>query len=310
MPEFAGQRCVAKPSATAETIPSVKDAVTEVIEEHRARGRLFQVDGLRSFALDSGEGETVVLVHGVPASSFLYRKVVPLLAERGLRALAFDFPGLGLAERPAEFDYSGSALARWMGKALDELDIERCHLVVHDIGGPIGLEWALANRERVSALTILNTMFDVATFRRPWSMRPFATRGVGELWLKSLNRFSMRQVLRLQTIADRSAVSDEELSAYYDLLVREDDGRAFLKIMRSFELTREKERLFREGASERPWPAQIVWGERDPTLTIKQRHFAQRIFGIDKPVLLPAKHFLQEDRAPALATAIAELSRG
>jgi haloalkane dehalogenase len=286
----------------------VKDAVSQVIEDHRAAGRLFEADGLRSFALDSGQGECVLLVHGVPASSFLYRKVAPLLAERGLRALAFDFPGLGLAERPEDFDYRWSGLARWMAAAVDALGIERCHLVVHDIGGPIGLEWALAHRDRVASLTILNTMFDVASFRRPWSMRPFAARGAGELWLRSLSRFTMRRTLRLQAIADRSAVPADELSAYYDLLVREDEGRAFLRIMRGFELTAEKEALFRDGAAEAPWPAQIVWGERDPALTIKQRHFAQRIFGVSKPVLLPAKHFLQEDRAPAVAGAIAELA--
>ncbi|MGZ5326329.1 MAG: alpha/beta fold hydrolase [Solirubrobacterales bacterium] len=287
----------------------MKDAVAEIIEEHRAQGRLFEAEGLRSFALDSGSGECVVCVHGVPSSSFLYRKVVPLLAEGGLRAVAFDFPGLGLAERPEKFDYSWSGLARWMAAALRALGVERCHLVVHDIGGPIGLEWALANRDRVASLTILNTMFDVASFHRPWSMRPFATRGVGELWLKSLNRFSMRQVLYMQAIAERSAVSKDELSAYYDLLVREDGGRGFLKIMRGFELTEEKERLFREGAADQPWPVQIVWGERDPALTIVQRHFAQRIFAVEKPVLLPAKHFPQEDRAPAVARAIAELAR-
>src|SRR4029079_16368814 len=101
------------------------------------------------------------------------------------------------------------------------------------------------------------------------------TRGIGELWLKSLNRATMRQILHLQAIADRSAVPAEELSAYYDLLVREDEGRAFLKIMRSFELTPQKEQLFRDGAADVRWPVPIVWGERDPALKVKQRHFAQ-----------------------------------
>jgi haloalkane dehalogenase len=286
----------------------VNRAVAEVVREHREAGRLFEADGVRSFALDSGSGDAVVLVHGVPSSSFLYRKVVPLLAERGLRAVAFDFPGLGLAERPERFDYSWSGLARWMGPALEALGVARCHLVIHDIGGPIGLEWALGDRERVVTLTLLNTLLNVATFRRPWSMRPFATRGVGELWLKSLNAFTMRQILRLQAIADRSAVSPEELSAYYELLVREDGGRAFLKIMRGFELTGEKEALFRDGAADRPWPAQVVWGERDPAIGVKERHFAQRIFGIEQPILLPAKHLPQEDHAPAVAQAVAELA--
>ena len=283
--------------------------VAAVIEAHRAAGRGFEAAGVRSFALDAGSGEAVVLIHGVPSSSFLYRKVAPLVAERGYRAIAFDFPGLGLAERPREFDYRWSGLARWMGEALAALEVDRCHLVVHDVGGPIGLEWAIRNRERVITLTVLNTLLNVASFRRPWSMRPFATRGIGELWLRSLNRFSMRQVLYLQTIADRKAVPPEEMSAYYDLLVREDGGRGFLEVMRGFELTQEHEDFFRKGVAHRQWPTQVVWGERDQAIGAKSREFAMEILElVTPPILLPAKHFPQEDHAPAVAEAIAALA--
>lgn len=283
----------------------MSDKVDEVIEAHRSSGREFEAGGVRSFALDAGSGEAVVLVHGVPSSSFLYRKVAPLVAERGHRAIAFDFPGLGLAERPEDFDYRWSGLAHWIGVALAALEVPRCHLVVHDIGGPIALEWAIRNPERVITLTVMNTLLNVGSFRRPWSMRPFATRGVGELWLKSLNRFAMRQTLYLQAIADRKAVPAEEVSAYHDLLKREDGGRAFLRIMRGFELTQEREDFFREGLSHRHWPAQVVWGERDPALGDGEREFALELLGLDHAVMLPAKHFPQEDRAPQAAEAIA-----
>ena len=128
----------------------------------------------------------MVLLHGVPASSFLYRKVIPQLADQGLRAIAFDFPGLGLADRPQPFDYSWSGLARWLGEAIDALGLDRCHLVVHDIGGPIGCEWAVRNPDRVLSLTALNTDLTPG--------RPSAARGrcgrsrsaaIGELWLRA-----------------------------------------------------------------------------------------------------------------------------
>ena len=102
-----------------------------------------------------------MLLHGVPTSSFLYRKVIPVLAQQGLRGVAFDFPGLGLADRPVDFDYSWSGLARWTGEAIDALGIDRCHLVVHDIGGPIGFEWAIRNPERVHSLTAMNMMLEL-----------------------------------------------------------------------------------------------------------------------------------------------------
>src|SRR5262245_20736374 len=129
--------------------------VAEAIERHRAAGREFEAGGVRSFVREEGKGDPVVLMHGIPVSSFLYRKVLPLLADRSLRGVAFDLPGPGLADRPDDFDYSWSGLGRWLGAAIDALGIERCHLVLHDVGGPVGMEWAARNRERVNTLTVL-----------------------------------------------------------------------------------------------------------------------------------------------------------
>ncbi len=101
-------------------------------------------------------------------------------------------------------------------------------------------------------------------------------------------------------------MSTAEVYAYYALLHRLDGGRAFLRIMRGFELTEEKQRFLSDGLTDRPYPTRIIWGERDPALGIDQLLIAQRVLGVDDPVLLPAKHFLQEDQAPALAYAIAD----
>ena len=117
----------------------VNAQVAQLIDAHSAAGRRFEAGGVRSFVREHGEGPNVVLLHGIPASSFLYRKVIPRLADQGLRAIALDFPGLGLADRPERFDYSWSGLSRWLGEAIDALGLDRCHLVVHDIGGPIGV---------------------------------------------------------------------------------------------------------------------------------------------------------------------------
>jgi pimeloyl-ACP methyl ester carboxylesterase len=284
----------------------MKIEVREAIEAHRTAGREFEAGAVRSFVRERGRGEPVVLLHGVPSSSYLYRKMLDPLASGGLRAVAFDFPGLGLAERPEDFDYSWSGLGRWTGEAIDALGIERCHLVVHDIGGPIGFEWAIRNPDRVLTLTALNTLVAAESFHRPWTMHPFSIRGVGEIWLRTMRPLPMRQLFYLQTIADRAATPPAEIDAYYYLLKREDRGRAFLRIMRGFELTEEKQRFLWQGLADRPWPARIVWGERDPVLGIEQLRIAQRVLGVDDPVLLPAKHFLQEDQSQALSYAIAD----
>jgi haloalkane dehalogenase len=286
----------------------ISDGTREAIAVHQAAGRSFSAGGVRSFTRDEGRGSPVVMLHGVPSSSFLYRKMVPLVAAQGLRAVAFDYPGLGLADRPEDFDYSWSGLARWTGEALDALEVDRAHLVVHDIAGPIGYEWAIRNPDRVLSVTVLNTLMNPATFRRPWSMHPFSIRGVGELWLWGTPRFAFIQLFYMQGIANRSATSRDEIDAYRVLIRRGDAGRAFLKVMRGFELTEEKQRFLWEGIARNDWPTRIVWGEKDPALGLDKLEIVREVTGAGEPLLLPAKHFLQEDHPQELANAVADLA--
>src|SRR5829696_10027431 len=163
-----------------------------VVRAHGAAGRRFAAGGIHSFVRETGAGEPVVCLHGVPASCFLYRKVLDELAARGLRGLAFDLPGLGLADRPPDFDYTWTGLGRFCREAVDALELDRFHLVVHDIGGPVGFELAAAAPARVRSLTVLNTIADPDGFKRPWMMEPFAVRGVRFAWLRTMTRPSWR----------------------------------------------------------------------------------------------------------------------
>jgi pimeloyl-ACP methyl ester carboxylesterase len=160
-------------------------SAARLIEEWRRQGRALEVEGANTVLWRMGRGETVVCVHGVPTSGFLYRKLLPELASRGLEGVTLDLPGLGLADRPADFNYSWSGLATWYLKAIDAARIRNFHLVVHDIGGPIGFEIIRRVPDRIKSLTVLNTLVDVSQFRRPWVMEPFAWPVVGRLWLQS-----------------------------------------------------------------------------------------------------------------------------
>jgi haloalkane dehalogenase len=283
--------------------------VEDVVERHRQAGRRFEAAGVGSFVREEGQGDPVVCVHGVPTSSFLYRKVNAELARRGLRGVAFDLPGLGLAERPPGHDYTWTGLGRFSLAAVDALGLDRFHLLVHDIGGPVGFELAAAAPERVRSLTVLNALVKVDTFKRPWMMEPYARRGIGEIYLKTTTRLAWRQIMYYAGVKDRRATPTEELDAYVDLLKRGDGGKAFLEIMRGFERTAAKRDLYERTLREARYPVQIVWGAHDPALTL-DRHAeeARRAAGLDQVHTVPAKHFLQEDQAPAVAERVAQLA--
>jgi pimeloyl-ACP methyl ester carboxylesterase len=274
--------------------------MSEVIDRHAASGRRFSAGGVGSFTLDAGSGEAVVCMHGVPVSSFLYRRLAPALADRGLRGIAFDLPGLGLADRPDDFDYTWTGLGRWALSAVDALELDRFHLVVHDIGGPVGFELAAAAFERIASITVLNTLVAVDGFTKPWPMRPFGVPGIGELWLRSMAKPPFRMLMRHIGLSNPSSVPNDELDAHLDLLRRGDGGRAFLRIMRGFETTAEKQGLYERILGS--FPVQVVWGELDTALTVDtQGEAARRAAGLDTIVRLPGKHFFPEDHYVELA---------
>ncbi|OBF06325.1 alpha/beta fold hydrolase [Mycobacterium sp. 852002-10029_SCH5224772] len=284
--------------------------VTRLLEGYRSSGRTFSADGISSFVIEAGphDAPPVVCVHGVPASAYLYRKVVPELGIRGLRGIAVDLPGLGFADRPAAADYTWTGLGRWLLSAIDALQLDRFHLVVHDIGGPVGFEVANAVPERVLSLTLLNTIIEVESFHRPWPMEPFAHRGIGEAWLASMRvPGAFLAIMRLVGVSRR--VPAAELACWLPLLFGDDGGRAFLKIMRGFELTAAKQQHYLAALRQTRYPVQIIWGERDAMLPWRRYGVqAQRAAGVGDPILLPAKHFLQEDHPEEIAAAVHRLT--
>jgi pimeloyl-ACP methyl ester carboxylesterase len=276
-----------------------------LIEEWKGQGRALEVEGANTVLWRMGRGETVVCVHGVPTSGFLYRKVLLELASRGLEGVTLDLPGLGLADRPADFDYSWSGFATWYLKAIDAAAIENFHLVVHDIGGPIGFDVIRRVPDRIKSLTVLNTLVDVSQFRRPWVMEPFAWPVIGRLWLQSA-RTPMFYVLN-KTFGSRN-INKAESAAYGQLLLGPDGGRAFLQIMRSYERTAAFEHGIKAALKARKFSAQIIWGKDDPALRMKK--YAPRLLkalDLESYEAVCGRHFLQEDSSPAIASSIARL---
>src|SRR5690242_14611464 len=120
------------------------------------RARFFDSGEGRMHYVDEGGGAPVVLVHGTPAWSFLYRHLIAGLV-RTHRVIAIDHLGFGLSDKPADGRYRPADHARRLTALLDHLDLEPVTLAVHGAGGPIGLSYAIERPEKVGAIVLFNT---------------------------------------------------------------------------------------------------------------------------------------------------------
>src|SRR5271166_3468861 len=117
-----------------------------------------EVDGLRLAHVDEGEGPPVVFIHGEPTWSFLWRKVMPPVRDAGFRCVAPDLVGFGRSDKPTDIGfYSHERHVALAATLLEDLDLRGATIVVHDWGGPIGLQLAVDHPERIERLVILDT---------------------------------------------------------------------------------------------------------------------------------------------------------
>src|SRR5208282_6882496 len=133
--------------------------------------RYAEVDGLRLAYVETGpaDGEPVLLLHGEPSWSFLYRKVMPVLAVAGLRAIAADLVGFGRSDKPAEIgDHSFAGHVEWIrALAFDHLDLRGLTIVGQDWGGLIGLRLVAEHPDRFARVVAANTGLPTGDFPMP-----------------------------------------------------------------------------------------------------------------------------------------------
>ena len=151
--------------------------------------RYAEVGGLRLAYVETGpaDGEPVLLLHGEPSWSFLYRKVMPVLADAGLRAIAADLVGFGRSDKPAEIgDHSFAGHVEWIrGLAFDHLDLRGLTIVGQDWGGLIGLRLVAEHPDRFARVVAANTGL------------PTGDQPMPDVWLR------FREVVRTAPDAER-----------------------------------------------------------------------------------------------------------
>jgi haloalkane dehalogenase len=255
--------------------------------------------------IDEGAGRPLLLLHGNPDWSFLYRKIVLGLRDR-FRCIAVDYPGFGLSVHPDNYGYTPAEHATVVGELVDSLHLRDLVVMGQDWGGPIGMEVASRRPDRIGGLVMGNTWFWptdsalMSTFSRVMSSRPI------QYLITKRNFFVsplMKKTLRVE-------ISDEEFRHYVEVVPtpRRRTGIAVFpkEIRASAAWLAELEQRVLSTLSDKP--ILLVWGMKDfafgrgDFLKRWQKSFPQAT----TVKLERAGHYIQEDAPDEIAAAIAE----
>ncbi|WP_222871816.1 haloalkane dehalogenase [Nonomuraea sp. PA05] len=251
-------------------------------------------------------GETVLLLHGEPTWSYLWRDIIPPLVAAGHRCVAPDLVGFGRSDKPADrFDYTYQAHLDWLrALVFGPLDLDGVTLVCHDWGGLLGLRLLAEHPGRFRRAVATNTMLPAGD----QDMGPFFVH-----WLQSSQRsnpFSVAAVLA----RNLRAGADPAVLAAYDAPF---PGEPYLQGARQFPLLVPiSPRDEAAPGNREAWrvletldiPFLCAFGEHDPVSRVHGERMAERIPGAKgQPhvTIADAGHFLQEDQPRRLAEAIA-----
>lgn len=265
--------------------------------------RYADVGGARVHYIDEGTGPPLLLLHGNPTWSFLYRDIVRGLAPR-FRCIAPDYPGFGLSRAPAGYDFTPAAHARIVEQFLLARELSGVALMVHDWGGPIGLGVAGRHPQRIRGLIIGNT------WAWPVDGDPHFERfsklvggPVGGWFIRNFNAFV--NVL-MRAAMKRRRLSRQALAAYrgpFSTRASRVPTQAFPRaILRGREYLAEVEAGLARLAH---LPALIVWGDRDVAFRDVERRRFERLFPRHCTVILRgAGHYIQEEAPEEIVEAI------
>lgn len=270
-----------------------------------------EIAGLRMHYVDEGprDAEPVLLLHGEPSWSFLYRKMIPILVEAGLRAVAPDFFGFGRSDKPASRDdYSYQFHVDSLWRFIEALGLSDTTLVGQDWGGLIGLRVAAEHSERFSRIVAANTFL------------PTGDQPPGEAFLR-WQRFSQEAPeLPVGRIVNGGCISElpADVIAAYDAPFPDErykaGARAFPLLVptRPDDPASEPNRKAWQVLERWEKPFLTAFSDSDPITRGADAVFQARVPGArGQPhvTIEGAGHFLQEDKGEALAQAIVDFVR-
>ena len=260
--------------------------------------------GVRLAHVDVGEGAPVLMLHGEPTWSYLWRKVAPPVLAAGHRVILPDLPGFGRSDKPLyEQWYTYERHTAAIADLLEELDLRNVTLVLHDWGGPIGLRVAVEQRERVTRLVLMDT--GVFTGEQPMS----------EAWHRFAAFVERVDELPVGLVVRRGCVTDpgDEVAANYDAPFPNEESKAgarafppLVPLSPSDPGAKDGKRVLRALQGDTR-PALMLWGAEDRPLPPSAGETFAAELGRPAPRLIEgAGHFLQEDRGEDIGAILAD----
>jgi pimeloyl-ACP methyl ester carboxylesterase len=242
-----------------------------------------EVGGIRSPLIEAGPQdarEAVVFVHGNPGSSSDWTALVEAAGEFG-RALAVDMPGFGRAVAPPEFPSDVSSYAAFLGGALDQLGVERAHLVLHDFGGPFGLLWGVQHPQSWRSVVLINIGvmpgYKWHSMAKRWR-RPV----VGELVQAWIPRWGWRRTMQKSGPRGLPPAFVDKMYDEYDRNTR----RTVLKLYRATPDPGTTAAELGAAIAELRKPALVVWGAADPFIGVEYAQRQRDYFDVQDIVVL------------------------
>jgi haloalkane dehalogenase len=233
------------------------------------------------------ESLPVLLIHGYPESSFMWRHLLPPLAASGRRAIAPDLPGYGSSPPFLSGTWESHVVALDMFRR--ETGLERVALVVHDWGGLIGMRWACDHPDAIGALVISNTGF-FPDGKWHGLGKALRTEGAGEAVVDAIDRDGFAAMLR----ETGRGFDDEAIEEYWKAYETEEGRRAQLELYRSGDF--EKLAPYEGRLAELGVPTLVLWGEQDTFAPVAGAHrFHDEIPGSKLALISDGGHFVFED---------------
>jgi len=264
-------------------------------------------DGLRLAHIDEGDGRPVVLFHGEPSWSFLYRKIIAVLVDKGFRCIAPDLPGFGRSDKPTDVGwYTFDRHTAAMASLVEELDLHDAVFVVHDWGGSIGLRIATFEQpERVSRFVAMDT--GLFTGRQRMS----------ELWHTFRDFVERTEDVPIGLLVERACATDlpADVVAGYEAPFPGPEAKAGA---RAFPLMlplspddpgAEVGQRIVDAMRADERPALLMWADSDMTMPLDTTgRKVQSLFPTaeELSIIHDAGHFLQEDQGDEIGALIAD----